>query len=70
MIKITKYSGNTTCFPGETLVYRPDGSVTTVRELFAGVVKTGCPPGPGQNVEFFALNTKDKCPYCGSPKND
>jgi len=35
--KIVKYSGTIKVWPGDAMVYMPDGTVKTVKECFAGL---------------------------------
>ena len=63
--KKAKYSGKTKCYKGEWLINLPDGTVATVRELAAGIVKEEA--NLFDEVEFFI--PEHKCPYCGSLNN-
>lgn len=56
--KKVKYSGTKTLFPGQVLVYMPDGSVRLAEEVFAGLVENcqeSCSP---DEVSFYCIPEK------------
>ena len=56
--KKAKYSGKLVPYCGAYLVYLPDGTVITVTEIIAGVVKGDYETCP-EELEFYVLREND-----------
>lgn len=51
-IKKVKYSGTTKVLTGDSMVYMPDNTVKTVKEVFAGFA-TGNNENEQSEIEFY-----------------
>ena len=57
--KKLKYSGTIRVWPGDSIVYMPDGTIKTYREIFAGFASSNNEEENQTEIEFYTQNIEE-----------